>query len=388
MFTKLLNKVQSDKIKLVELENFEYSTVFKTCSSILKWSNKSSTIFREIMSRYEGSKKAKVVTPIRILIYFLLKKSDRVESILRYIILKTFDTKKFQSHLGSQIIGLNLAQSKSILVTSLTNTKDIHVALFAKKMNIKIIGTVRSWDNLSSHGRLLIEPNIFYSHSNFMSDTLLEFHSLKECKVHTLVAPNYKKSFIPEKTESLKNKPLNIGYACMGARVNPDDYNFINEFNNLAKFFPKQTFFIIQHPAYPHKIEFSLNQNVKVVQYDYNKSGLESFYRNLSTFDLIIGGGTSLLLDAAILKTPIIFIGFEYQKHSYWTSALRYMDHFYHFSKFIKKTDIFICRSHSELVQVIKNGDFSHYRNNARSISYFTGNINLDLNSKLTELIC
>lgn len=388
IFSELFNKIQSDRIKLVELENFEYSTVFRTCSSILKWSNKSSTIFREIMSRYEGSKKAKVVTPIRILIYFLLKKSDRVERILRFIILKTFDTKKFESHLGSQITGLNLAQSKSILVTSLTNAKDIHVALFAKKMNIKIIGTVRSWDNLSSHGRLVVEPNIFYSHSDFMSDTLLEFHSLKECKVDTLVAPNYKKSFIPEKTESLKNKSFNIGYACMGARVNPDDYNFTNEFNNLAKFFPEQTFYIIQHPAYPHKIEFSLNQNVRVVQYDYNKSGLESFYRNLSTFDLIIGGGTSLLLDAAILEIPVIFIGFEYQKHSYWTSALRYMDYVYHFNKFIEKTDIFICRSHSELVRVIRSGDFSHYRSNARSISYFSGNTNLDLNAKLTELIC
>jgi hypothetical protein len=125
-----------------------------------------------------------------------------------------------------------------------------------------------------------------------------------------------------------------------------------------------------------------------VVQYDYNKSGLESFYRNLSTFDLIIGGGTSLLLDAAILEIPVIFIGFEYQKHSYWTSALRYMDYVYHFKKFIEKTDIFICRSHSELVQVIRSGDFSQYRNNSRSISYFTGNTNLDLNAKLTELIC
>jgi hypothetical protein len=221
-----------------------------------------------------------------------------------------------------------------------------------------------------------------------MSDSLLEFHSLKECKVYTLVAPNYKKSFIPEKTESLENKPLNIGYACMGARVNPDDYNFINEFNNLAKFFPKQTFSIIQHPAYPHKIEFLLNQNVQVVQYDYNKSGLESFYRNLSTFDLIIGGGTSLLLDAAILEIPVIFIGFEYQKHSYWTSALRYMDYVYHFNIFIEKIDIFICRSHSELVQVIRRGDFSHYRSNDRSISYFSGNTNLDLNAKLIELIC
>jgi predicted glycosyltransferase len=174
----------------------------------------------------------------------------------------------------------------------------------------------------------------------------------------------------------------------MGARVNPDDYNFINEFNKLAKFFPKQNFYIIQHPMYPHKIEFLLNQNVRVVQYNYDKFNLESYYKNLSTFDLIIGGGTSLLLDAAILETPVIFIGFEYQQYSYWTSALRYMDHVYHFNKFIRTTNIFICKSHSELVTIIRRGEFNLYRNNAKSISYFTGNTNLDLNAKLTELIC
>lgn len=382
-----LNSVDFDKLTIIEFDYSEYSYIFKFCSSILKWSHKSSSIFREILSRSESSKKAKIVMPIRMLIHLTLKRSLWIDQIFRLIILKTFDLVKFTEYLNTQVVKPGLVEYKSVFITSLTNLKDIHVVLYAKRMNIKTIATVRSWDNLSSHGRLIADVDIFYSHSNFMSELIREFHPHDEFEVHTLVAPNYQQNYIlGNQTKPLKNF-LKIGYSCMGPKVNPDDYNFINEFNALAKNFSQQTFFIIQHPMYPHDIKFQLNKNVRVIQYGYDQTSLQEYYKDLRTFDLIIGGGTSAILDAAVLEIPVVYIGFEYKTHKYWSSALRYMDYLYHFDKFIEKTNIHICKSQSELAEIIGEKNYDFYKINSESVSYFSGNLNLDLNLRLTELL-
>lgn len=383
----LLSSVHFDKLSIIEFNNSEYSFIFKFCSSILKWSHKSTSIYREILSRGKSSKKAKMVMPIRMLIHLTSKRNLWIDHIFRLIILKTFNLAKFSEYFSAKVINPDLEEYKSVFITSLTNIKDIHVALYAKRMNIKTIATVRSWDNLSSHGRLAADVDIFYSHSNFMSELIREFHPHNDFEVHTLVAPNYQKYYVLGDQTKPQNTSFKIGYVCMGERVNPDDYNFINEFNALAENFLHLTFCIIQHPMFPHDIRFQLNKNVSVIQYDYEKTSLQEYYKNLKTFDLIIGGGTSALLDAAVLEIPVVYIGFEFKTHNYWSSALRYMDYLYHFDKFIKKTHIHICKSQSELTEIIGEGNYDFYKIDPKLVLNFSGNLNLDLNLRLTELI-
>jgi hypothetical protein len=385
--SNLLKYIDCGNISIVEFDNFATSSIYKFCSSILKWTHQSSSIYREILSTGQGNKKSRFRTPVKMLLHLSLRNSHVVEKLVKSVILKTFNISKFNSYLGAQTADLVARECESLFVTSLTNVKDIHVALYAKIMKIHTIGTVRSWDNLSSHGRLVVNPDVFYSHSDFMSYTLEKFHPYLEFKVHTLVAPNYQKVSYTKKSDSSEYKVFKVGYACMGARVNPDDYRFAVEFNKLAKSFPNQVFYLIQHPSFPHEIEFVLNVNVKIIRFDYGTSSLEDYYTELSTFDLILGGGTSALLDAAVLKVPVIYIGFEYQRQGYWNSALRYQDYMYHFKQFIQVTNIHVCKSHSELVRILQVQNYSLYMVNSVLVTYFSGSIVLDLPSRLIELI-
>ena len=387
IIVNLLGDLSSSKVTIIVIENFRYSQIYKICLGILRWSHNSSSIYREILSRSGNSLKAKIIMPARLLIYLLCKNSFSVEKIIRQLIFVTFDLEKFQKSVFSRYVDLEFENFNSLFVTSLTNSKDIQVALYAKKKGIKIIGTVRSWDNLSSHGRLILEPDIFYSHSDFMTDTLDKFHPYQNIEVHSLVAPNYRNIFLSKRTVSLKSGPLKIGYVCMGNVANPDDYNFINSFNRLAEDFTDKKFCIIQHPKFTHEINFKLNKNVEVFQFNYDDSSLFDYYNALSSFDLILGGGTSALFDAAVLKIPIVYIGFEYQLQNFWTSSLRYMDHMHHTEEFIHKTKVKICKSHSDLIQIISANNYEFYKVDSDVISYFAGNTDLDLSSKLLKLL-
>jgi hypothetical protein len=114
---------------------------------------------------------------------------------------------------------------------------------------------------------------------------------------------------------------------------------------------------------------------------------LFDYYNALSSFDLILGGGTSALFDASVLKIPIVYIGFEYQLQNFWTSSLRYMDHMHHTEEFIQKTKVKICKSHSDLIQIISANNYEFYKIDSDVISYFSGNTDLDLSSKLLNLL-
>lgn len=383
----LLGDLSSNKVTIIIIENFRYSQIYKICLSILRWSHNSSSIYREILSRSRNSLRAKIITPVRLLIHLLCKNSFLVGKIIRQLIFLTFNLEKFKKTVFSRYVDLEFENFNSLFVTSLTNSKDIQVALYAKKNGIKIIGTVRSWDNLSSHGRLILEPDIFYSHSEFMTDTLDKFHPYQNIEVHSLVAPNYRNIFLSQGKVSLKSMPLKIGYVCMGNTANPDDYNFINSFNRLAEDFTDKKFCIIQHPKFAHEINFKLNKNVEIFQFNYYDSSLFDYYNALSSFDLILGGGTSALLDASVLKIPIVYIGFEYQSHHFWTSSLRYMDHMHHTEEFIQKTNVKICKSYSELIRIINANNYECYRIDSDIVTYFSGNPNLSLSSKLLGLL-
>jgi len=289
--------------------------------------------------------------------------------------------------LNQELHQSDLVNCKSVFITSLTNRYDLQIALFAKVMHFHILGTVRSWDNLTSHGNLLVLPDIFYSHSQFMTDTLIKFHNFDPGKIVTITAPNYRETYRPLKIRNRSHPPVKIGFGCMGSVVNPDDKNFMIDFNNIAKQYSDKEFYIIQHPIFPHNIDFDLSSNLKVFRFDYEKFNLTQYYKELSQLDLLVAGGSSILLDAEFMKIPIGYIAFEIIPQNYWVSALRYEDYVYHFHKFIKLTGVRTIRSRNDLINIINDGDSNQDFLNSSLSSYFLGNIEIDLSDKLFYLL-
>jgi hypothetical protein len=220
-----------------------------------------------------------------------------------------------------------------------------------------------------------------------MTNTLKEFHNFDHRKIVTLTAPNYREIFRPLGVNDTEKAPIKIGYGCMGSSINPDDKNFMIYFNQIAGQNLDKEFFIIQHPIFPHEIDFELSSNLTVFQFDYQEFNLASYYAQLSHLDLLVGGGSSILLDAVFLKIPIGFIAFEIIEQKYWISALRYEDYVYHFQKFIELTGVKVIRSKNELIDFFNTCSPAQDVIDINRSNYFFGNMQIDLNDKLLNLL-
>jgi hypothetical protein len=106
IIVNLLGDLSSSKVTIIVIENFRYSQIYKICLGILRWSHNSSSIYREILSRSRNSLKAKIITPVRLLIHLICKNSFYVEKIIRQLIFVTFDLEKFQKSVFSRYVDL------------------------------------------------------------------------------------------------------------------------------------------------------------------------------------------------------------------------------------------------------------------------------------------
>lgn len=379
-----IERIDKKNISLFVYNSQNFDFLSKICLSILKWTNNSDTILRAI--KIEKKNKVLKILANRIFHKFFLK-----DSILRLLILKLFLEKKFRKNLFSQYEKKLLPKLDVVFVTSLSNhSEDLQVALFARKNRIKIIGTMRSWDNLSSHGGLALIPDIFYSHSLFMLLMLSQFHRLDKSTISTITAPNYRQKFLPGKRggpQGVSEPIIKIGYGCMGELINPGEKEFLITLNKISKSFPFYEFVIIQHPSYPHEIDLELNSNFCIVQFDYTRVTLEAYYQSLSKLDVLIAGGSSILLDAVFVSIPIAYLNFEIVKQDFWKSALRYYDTLNHTKKFIELGRPLTLKNEEDLINLLSEKEFNRFVMDKTKVDFFTGDSSINLNAELIDII-
>jgi hypothetical protein len=379
-----IETIDKKNISLFVYKSQNIAFLPKICLSILKWTNSSDTILRDI----KIEKKNRVLKFIanRVFSRFPLK-----DSILRLLILKLFRQNKFHHNISSHHEKTSLPKFDVVFITSLSNqSDDLQVALFARRNRIKIIGTMRSWDNLSSHGGLALIPDVFYSHSMFMSQMLSQFHRLNKNITVTLTAPNYRQNFLlgdRSNPKSILEPNTKIGYGCMGEHINPGEKEFLIKLNEIGKLFSSYEFVVIQHPSFPHEMDFQLNSNFSVVQFDYTRVKLDSYYQSLAQLDVLIAGGSSILLDAVFVGIPIAYLNFEIIKQDYWKSALRYYDTLNHTKKFIELVSPRTLNNEEDLINLLSEKKFSSLIINKTKVDFFTGDSFIDLNARLIEII-
>lgn len=215
-----------------------------------------------------------------------------------------------------------------LFATSLTNLcEDLPLCIIAGSRGIKILGSVRSWDNLSIHGLLRWIPNKFISHSPYMSSNLHNKHRVKKSIISEIGSPMYRLEFLPKNFEKLQSP--RVLFACSGLRSNPDELHLLDYLiNKYTELESSVDLFILQHPASPHKHldELISNSNITISTFHYLTTSLAEYYNFLSSMDLILCSGTTVALDALFTSTPVNSINFEINKVSYWNSALRAFD--------------------------------------------------------------
>lgn len=325
------------------------SWITRIFSSPLRWGIKSDAL---LVKANRKSKKSRLV---RLSYRSLVSKSQSTKKILRAAVALSLSQKKLSSKFASQA-----PENLDFLIsTSLTNfVEDYPVCLYFKRSGTKIIGTVRSWDNLTSHGSLYLEPNLFLSHSPWMSSIASGLHKIAKEKIVDWGTPPYLFSRFPNKSnrpqaDLIDDSKYKIVYASMGTGTNPDDKNFIDWLIGIWHKLPSNySLTILQHPKFVVNPD-QLPRGINLVKFNYEQHSLGDYFSFLSQQHLVICGGTSVILDCAFVEVPVVVVGFEIIEQQFWRSSLRYLDFMDHTMEFINSMGFQVARSWESLLEII-----------------------------------
>lgn len=270
-----------------------------------------------------------------------------------------------------------------LFATSLTNFDfDVLMAREAKRRGIKIIGMVRSWDNLSSHGLLRVVPDIFILQNDFLKDMAVEYQAInpKKTSIHIVGLPHYDMlknvaTLLPSREEFFNSLGLDpekklIFYGAMG------EFLFIHEgelpgvFDGLVQDkkikYPAQ-FLYRSHPKF--KFDPEKARSLKSIIFDTegkyinmgktDTSENENIHLAASLYysDVVVTGASTIAIDAAVLNKPIICVGFDGKTSvrdiNYWESVGRFYDFYTHFEELMSCNGVKLAKNSNDLATYI-----------------------------------
>jgi len=349
--TKLLDSLAANAINTGTVTWLQYNAIDRGKSSYLQ------VMPKRIYSRILGSSK----------IY---------KKILRKLIL-------ILNNYGTEIPEIyEKYKPDAVYATSLTNFEfDIPVALEAKRRKIKLVATIRSWDNLAGHGLLRIEPDKLFLQSNFLIEMAQKHQAFGQNVVHKepYGLPHYDKYINPKnlltREEFCKNLNLDpkkkiILYGAMGDFLFPNEGSLAEVFetiaNNIEDF--NLQFIFRAHPSFesPLKKINTLRYVIgdrkatyltdKTKSFEMKNADIEHLINSIHHSDIILTAASTIALDGTALNKPTICIAFDgvNKKVKKWLSVKRFFENFTHFVYFLKTGATPLAHNQQELIQLIR----------------------------------
>jgi hypothetical protein len=348
----LINELSLNNFKNIRIINFAYSQdtyINRLLFFIFKWIDPSKTTLRLLYREKSAGRLSTAGVIIRRIIYAIFSQSTILKKVLRMIYFFCSNKSLISRSFSETPPELDL-----LFVTSLTNTEsDLQIAMYYKKISTCVIATVRSWDNLTSKGVLKFAPDLFISHSPYMTLSAIKNHGLSRAHIQTSVTPSYQSEFKVELSKLTLSKSR-IAYGCMGPFMNPDEINFIKWLIEISNDVVSEIT-IVQHPKFKHDLSNLDLRKVRIICFEYLESTLQEYYQFLSSQDYVISSGTTFSLDAIFVDTPLIALEFEVKVQNFWESHLRSFDYLSHTKLLFENKEIMRVKSKSELLYFLKS---------------------------------
>jgi len=378
----LLKERFLDEIEVVAFSASMESKSQKMISFFANWVDPSVGAIRKLNREYIGMRIGRTGYLVRILVRYLFSSNKRIKKLIRFLYLRLSSAQKIGNSFSIIPPRLDL-----LLVMSLTNTEsDLPLAVFYKKNGTPVIATVRSWDNVVTKGILKFTPDVFLSHSNFMSDSVIRVHGFESEIVKTWVTPGYQSKYLVNSDKN-HSKLLNVTYACIGPVLNPDEINFITWIQKLSVNYGFNLS-VLQHPKFQHLLPEGESKNYKVICFNYLDSTLKEYYSFLSCQDVVILSGTTVALDALFSGTKILALGFEIETQNFWESHLRSFDYLPHTKWLFENLPITKLRDKQHLISFLSNSfELRPISDSQAKLKPMIGHIELDYINLLEDCI-
>jgi len=375
-----LNRFES--ISVLAFKDTNETVLTRLLSFILRWIDPSTGTLRILYREREYSRITSFGLILRKIIYVVFSNIPKLKISIRNLYILATRSSYLIKSFSETPPNLDL-----LFITSLTNIEsDLQINMFYKKKNTPVIATVRSWDNLVTKGILRSSPDIFLSHSKYMSEIAIQNHEIKPTSIRTLITPCYQNRYKPARF-MLEKKKLEISYGCIGPFLNPDELNFIKRLCDISRKTNVQLT-IIQHPKFLHDFKHINLEKIEVKTFDYLNSTLTSYYTFLATQSFVIASGTTLALDALFAGTPVLGLEFEIETQDFWSSHLRSYDVVPHTKKLFENYQIPRLKNEVDLIEYLSGNrliDLDQYFN--FDLDFFTGDENKIFIDELTRAI-
>jgi hypothetical protein len=377
-----LLRLKIDGIKIVRMNEIQESRIQKVLSFCLKWSDPSPATIRNLEREKASGRIYFFGILVRRIFYILFSRFVFLKKIFRYFYYTLYSPSKVSSASLIQLPKLD-----ALFATALTNSEsDLPLAIYYKKLSTLVIGSLRSWDNLVTKGSLKFQPDLFFSHSEYMTRLARVIHGVKKNSLVSSVTPAYQKKFKP-KNRRQSSTQIEVAYGCIGPVLNPDELNFISLLADLSTEV-KAHITVVQHPKFMHQLDDINTGKLTFRKFEFLSTTLNEYYNFIAEQDFVIASGTSFALDSLFVGTPLFNLAFEVIEQDFWLSHLRSFDSLPHSKYLFDKLMIKKISNKLELIQLLNgNIPWPSETYTEQDLQSITGDINTNFNAQIFNLL-
>ena len=262
-----------------------------------------------------------------------------------------------------------------IFATDVQNEYDVSLMDAARKRGIKIVGMVRSWDNLAAKGLIRIIPDVLLASNELVKREAVELHGVLAEKIQVVGLPHYDNYFQPPKfSREVLAEKLGLSaskkfvlFAPIGDRYLADNFVDKNVLILLDKILSADWEILVRLPP---------TDSVKEIESG-NFSGRVKIYRPGGRFgsvknteltradddvliasiryaDLIVAGPSTMVIDTAIFDKPVILIGFDGKENRPYLESVRHYYDYNHFQPIMKSGGAPLARNEEQFEKFIR----------------------------------
>ena len=264
-------------------------------------------------------------------------------------------------------------QPDLIFSTDLQNELDVGLIHEARDRKVKIVGMVRSWDNLTSKGVLRVLPDRMVVWNEIVKQEAVDFADIRPERISIIGIPHYdayvkgnrtprsdfyasmkldlSKRFIvfaPTGDRYIANNTIDRDIVSILQGVLPGTYQLLvrlppGDIVNLAGL--KVSGAVrIDDPG----THFGVKKAMELSFEDDRRLADTLFY-----CDLLVTGPSTIAIDAVVFGKPVIFVAFDgYENRKYYEGMERFLD-YTHIRHIIESQGVSVARSQDEFMRLI-----------------------------------
>lgn len=269
-----------------------------------------------------------------------------------------------------------------IFATDVLDELDVDVMRAALRMRVKVIGMVRSWDNLSSHGLVHIVPDLLIVWNPYLKQKAIFLHHIPEEKIVITGIPHYdwykKPEIIISRQEFLEQfgidtKKKIVLFAGIGEYLAVHEAEVAEILANAiaSKKIVKDAVVLFRpHPNFAVSQEERLHNLANLIfdrgvadytskeksSWEMDKKKISHLVNSLYHADLVVTTASTMTMDAVSFNKPVVCVAFDgFSQEPYWHSVARYYRDFTHYRDITRTKGFKLAYSAEDLIKAVNS---------------------------------